>query len=135
MSSEVSSIVPDCPPFVPKMAQGCYLVICTDGPDAASLRITHMVDHFAHIERHWTRFITAGPVRSPGSAAPTGSAFLVLGESLEDVQALLAQDPYISCGMYAGVEYRELTNAAGLFIGGKIWDDREAFVARLTGSK
>lgn len=112
------------------MAQGCYLVTCTDGPDAASLRITHMVDHFAHIERHWTRFITAGPVREPGGSAITGSAFLVLGDSLEEVAAMMAEDPYISCGMYRSVEYRELTNAAGLFIGGKIWDDGEAFARR-----
>ncbi len=124
--------VRNCPPFVPKMAQGCYLVTCTDGPEAAALRIEHMVAHFAHIERHWTRFITAGPVRTPGSAAITGSAFLVLGDSLEEVQTLLAEDLYISCGMYTSVEYRELTNAAGLFIGGKIWDDGEAFARRLS---
>ncbi|MBY9066953.1 YciI family protein [Hyphomonas sp. WL0036] len=122
------------PPHVPKMGQPCYLVTCVDGPGAAELRILHMATHFAHIERHWQRFITAGPVRAPGGGPITGSAFLVLGDTLEEVQALLAHDPYISCGMYASVEYRELTNAAGLFIGGKIWDDTEDFVRRIAGA-
>ena len=126
---------PEVAPFVPKMVQSCYVVTCSDGPEAAHLRLTHMVAHFAHIERNWTRFITAGPIRKPGSAAVSGSVFLVLGDSLGEVQAMMAEDPYISCGMYSSVDYAELTNAAGLFIGGKIWDDKEAFLRRLTGEE
>lgn len=122
----------DFPPFVPKRADKCYLITCTDGPQAAELRLTHMRGHFLHIEKHWKRFITAGPVREPGGTELVGSAFLLLADSLEQAEALMAEDPYISCGMYASIEYKELTCAAGLFIGGKIWDDREAFI-RMAG--
>lgn len=121
------------PPFVRKPEGTCYLVICHDGPSAAKLRAQHLDGHLEHVERHWTRYITAGPFRDPGGEALIGSLFLVMGTTLEEAKSLMQADPYITCGMYASVEYKEFTNSIGQFIGGKIWEDREAIRHRAAG--
>ncbi|MFN7053963.1 YciI family protein [Hyphomonas sp.] len=121
------------PPHVPKPEGTCYLVICRDGPGAAEFRALHLDGHLEHVERHWTRYVTAGPLREPGGEALVGSLFLVMGNSLAEVKALMEADPYLSCGMYASVEYKEFTNSIGQFIGGKIWPSREAIRHRAAG--
>lgn len=121
------------PPYVPKPDGTCYLVLCRDGPGAAELRALHLEGHLEHVERHWTRYITAGPLREPGGEALVGSLFLVMGSSLREVKALMEADPYLNCGMYASVEYKEFTNSIGQFIGGKIWPSREAIRHRAAG--
>lgn len=123
----------DTPPAVEKLAQTCYLVTCNDGPDSAPLRISNLDGHLKHVEDNWRRYITAGPIREPGGEALVGSVFLVLANTLEDAKALMSGDPYITCGMYKSIDYKELTNSIGLFIGGKIWESREAIRHRATG--
>jgi len=127
--------LPDAPPHVPRHPQTCFLVSCKDDPERSqTLRMEHLDAHLAHVERHWKRYVTAGPIREPGGDRLIGSVFLVLAESHEDAQALMQADPYISCGMYASVEYQELTLAIGQFIGGKIWSDAASIRQRATGS-
>lgn len=121
------------PPHVKKPEGTCYLVICHDGPGAAEFRALHLDGHLDHVERNWTRYITAGPFRDPGGEALIGSLFLVMGSTLDEVKALMAGDPYIACGMYASVDYKEFTNSIGQFIGGKIWESRDSIRHRAAG--
>lgn len=121
------------PPTVPRQTQTCYLVTCMDGPKAATARGEHLDGHLAHVEANWQRYVTAGPVRQPGQSPLVGSVFLVFGDSLEDVKTLMAGDPYIACGMYESVDYKELTLSIGQFIGGKIWDSADTIRHRATG--
>ena len=121
------------PPHVPKLGQTCYLVTCRDAPRSADLRKEHLDGHLQHVEENWERYVTAGPLRDPGGEALVGSAFLVLGDSLEDVEALMKGDPYMTCGMYETIEYKEFTNSIGLFIGGKIWESSDAIRHRAAG--
>ena len=121
------------PPTVPRHPQTCYLVTCTDGPKAAALRVEHLDGHLAHVEAYWERYLTAGPMREPGGTDLVGSVFLVFGDTLDEVKALMEGDPYITCGMYDRVEYKELTLSVGQFIGGKIWESADAIRHRATG--
>lgn len=124
---------PQTPPFVPRPKQTCYLVICRDGPDSAEPRGTHLKGHLDHVEKYWTRYITAGPIRDPGAEALVGSVFLVLADDLEDAKALMAGDPYITSGMYETITYNEFSNSIGQYIGGKIWESAEAIAHRAAG--
>ena len=124
---------PDHPPFVPRLDQTCYLVICKDGSDSAGRRVEHLKGHLDHVEAHWTRYITAGPIREPGGEALVGSVFLVLADSLEDAKTLMNGDPYITCGMYETITYNEFSNSIGQCIGGKIWESAEAIAHRAAG--
>jgi uncharacterized protein len=123
----------DAPPHVGKLKQTCYLVVCRDGPGSAPLRHAHLAGHLRHVENHWRRYVTAGPIRTPGEDALIGSVFLVLADTLADARALMNGDPYITCGMYASIEYTEFTNSIGQFIGGKIWESAASIAHRAAG--
>ena len=124
---------PETPPFVPRLDKTCYLVTCRDGPGSAELRATHLKGHLDHVEAHWTRYVTAGPIRDPGGEALVGSVFLVLADDLQDAETLMAGDPYITCGMYATITYHEFSNSIGQYIGGKIWESADAIAHRAAG--
>ena len=124
---------PSPPPHLPKLTQTCYLIICRDRPASAGSRKAHLAGHLKHVEDHWHRYVTAGPIREPGGEALIGSVFLVLADSLEEAQALMNGDPYLTCGMYQHVEYTEFTNSIGQYIGGKIWESAEAIAHRAAG--
>ena len=121
------------PPQVPKLAQKCFLVTAEDGPGSAPLRHEHLNGHLEHVEKNWRRYVTAGPIREPGGEALVGSVFLVLADTLEDAKTLMNGDPYIRCGMYASVTYKEFTHAIGQYIGGKTWGDHASIAHRAAG--
>lgn len=121
------------PPHVAKTSQTCFLIICRDAPGSASLRKEHLEGHLHHVEEHWRSYVTAGPIREPGGDALVGSVFLVLADTLEEAQTLMQGDPYITCGMYETIEYKEFTNSIGLFMGGKIWESADAIRHRAAG--
>ncbi|MEM7662148.1 MAG: YciI family protein [Pseudomonadota bacterium] len=121
------------PPEVPRLTQKCYLVICDDGPGSAAPRGEHLVGHLEHVEKHWQRYVTAGPIRQPGGEALVGSVFLVLANDLNDAKALMEGDPYITCGMYQSITYKEFSNSIGQYIGGKIWGDPASIAHRAAG--
>lgn len=125
--------LPDHPPFVARLEKTCFLVICRDGPDSAEPRATHLKGHLDHVEKYWTRYVTAGPIREPGGEALVGSVFLVLADDLADARALMEGDPYITCGMYETITYNEFSNSIGQYIGGKIWESAEAIAHRAAG--
>ena len=114
------------PKTAPRLDQPCFLVICRDGPGSAGPRGEFLKGHLDHVEEHWERYVTAGPIREPGAEQLVGSVFLVLADSLEDAKALMEGDPYVTCGMYETIEYKEFTNSVGRFIGGKIWESADA---------
>ena len=124
---------PDTPPQVARLDKTCYLVICRDGPDSSAPRAAHLKGHLDHVEKYWTRYVTAGPIREPGGDALVGSVFLVLADSLADAKALMEGDPYITSGMYETITYNEISNSIGQFIGGKIWENAEAIAHRAAG--
>ncbi len=124
---------PKQPPEVPRLPQKCYLVICRDGPDSAKPRLDHLAGHLQHVEDNWTRYITAGPIREPGGEALVGSVFLVLADDISDAQALMNGDPYLTCGMYESIEYKEFSNSIGQYIGGKIWGSPDSVAHRAAG--
>jgi uncharacterized protein YciI len=109
------------------------MVLCVDGPDAPALRARDLDGHLAHVERHWRRYVVAGPLREPGGQALVGSMLLVLGEDVADVMELMNQDPYMTNGQYASVTVRHFTQSIGLFVGGKIWTDADAIRHRAAG--
>lgn len=123
----------DAPPLAQRTDKTCYLIVCKDGPDAPHLRGEHLDGHLDHVEKHWRSYVTAGPMREPGGDAIVGSVFLLLADSLEEAKGVMEGDPYISCGMYQSIDYKEFTNSIGAYIGGKIWDDREAIRGRAAG--
>lgn len=123
----------DEPPTVPRQARATFLVTCEDDPDRSALRADHLMGHLAHVEANWRRYVVAGPLRQNGEERLCGSAFLIYADNLADAQALMAGDPYVTCGLYRSIAYRELTMSIGEHVGGKIWPDRQSLVDRAMG--
>lgn len=129
----MTETLPDTPPHVARHPQTCFLVTCEDDPAQTPLRVTHLEGHLEHVERHWRRYIMAGPLREPGGDRIVGSAFLVLADDLDAAKALMEADPYVSSPLYARVDYKEMTPSIGQFVGGKIWESRDSIRHRALG--
>ncbi|MEM9704700.1 MAG: YciI family protein [Pseudomonadota bacterium] len=118
---------------VPRQSQPTFLVVCEDDPEKAQLRTDFLMGHLEHVEKHWERYVVAGPLRADGSDRLVGSAFIVHADTLDDAKALMSGDPYISSGLYRSITYRDMTLSIGDYIGGKIWRTREELVDRALG--
>lgn len=123
---------PPCP-VAPRAEQPTFLVLCYDGPGAAELRARDLDGHLAHVEAHWRRYVVAGPLREPGGEALIGSMFVVYGDTAEEVDALMRQDPYVTNGQYARIETLHFTQSIGRAVGGKIWPSADAIRHRAAG--
>jgi len=115
-------------PVVSRVHGGCFLVLCEDGPGAPGLRERDLAAHLEHVERHWRRYLAAGPLRTPSQSGPDGSRiigslFLVLATDETEARTLMAGDPYFANGQYHAVRFLEFTPAIGRWLGGKIWAD------------
>lgn len=122
-------------PTAPRMAQPCFLVLCEDGSKAPSLRERDLEGHLAHVERHWRRYLAAGPLRNPGETALSGSIFLVFATDEAEVRTLMEGDPYFTNGQYQSVRIVGFTPAIGLSLGGKIWSDPASLRGRAAGGE
>ena len=80
-----------------------YVIIGHDAPDGAQKRPTVRPAHLEHL-RPLSR---AGRVRLAGPFLDrTGSLIVVEADSLAEVWALVARDPYVTEGVFNGVEVK-----------------------------
>lgn len=113
-------------PVVPRLESPTFLVLAYDIADTAQalkLRDDFMEGHLSHTEANWTRYVTAGPMRTDDGQGFVGSMFLVRGTDKADVETLMKGDPYFRCGLYGRVEIVPAVAAIGTAIGGRIWTD------------
>ena len=123
-------------PTVERLNEACFLVIARDIEDAdkvEALRKDHLNGHLSHVEAHWERYLTAGPIRAPGETRLIGSTFLIFAKDEASARAVLANDPYFISGLYASVELFEQTLSIGRFLGGKIWASADEIRGKAAG--
>lgn len=121
------------PPTVARQSQPTFLFICKDSPDAPRLRALHLDGHLRHVEENWHRYVTAGPLKAPGSAAIHGSALIVMADNVEEAWAVMKGDPYFTTGLFASVEVHDMTMSIGIYPGGKIWESVDAIRHKANG--
>jgi uncharacterized protein len=121
------------PPTIARQSQPTFLFVCKDGPNAPALRGEHLEGHLRHVEENWERYVTAGPLKAPGSAAIHGSALIVKAETVEDAWAVMKGDPYFTTGLFASVDVHDMTMSIGLYPGGKIWESVDAIRHKANG--
>ena len=117
-------------PTVERVAERAFLVVAYDGADSAAVRDTELEGHLDYIERYCDRYLTCGPINNPGDPTLIGSFFLVAAVDERDARSLVDGDPYVQSGMYASIDIREVTPAAGRWMGGVIWESAESVRAR-----
>lgn len=94
-----------------------FLVYCRDKEGAGALRASTRAKHLAWLRASSERILFVGPLLSPdplaslegGSSGKVGTMLLCCGESLAEVQAWAAQDPYRLAGLFAHVTVAPFT--------------------------
>jgi uncharacterized protein YciI len=78
-----------------------FVIFGFDGPDGEAKRKLHRPAHLAHLEPldSQGRVILAGPLTDK-----TGSLIVIEADSLAEVQALTAADPYVKFGVFERLE-------------------------------
>ncbi len=77
-----------------------FVILGFDGPEGEAKRKIHRPAHLAHLAPldAQGRVILAGPLTDK-----TGSLIIVEANSMEEVQQLVAADPYVSSGVFERV--------------------------------
>lgn len=83
-----------------------YVLICEDKPDSLELRLANREDHLAFIGTQGDRVHLAGPMLSDDGEGMVGSLFIIDADSIDEVQAMNADDPYTLAGLFARVTIR-----------------------------
>ncbi|MEY3201259.1 MAG: hypothetical protein RIR70_809 [Pseudomonadota bacterium] len=90
-----------------------YALIGEDAPDSLALRMSVRPEHLARVKALCDegRVVLAGPMPAidspdPGPAGFAGSLIVAEFASLDDAQAWLAADPYVTHGVFARTSVR-----------------------------
>jgi uncharacterized protein len=81
-----------------------YLLNARDKPNALELRMANRQAHLDWAKSHANSILMAGPVFADDGETFAGSTFVVEFETLEQVEAWAAQDPYAKAGLFHSVE-------------------------------
>ena len=76
-----------------------YVVMFEDDEAFADQRARHMQAHLAFLERHADRIHAAGPLVDAGDGTPAGGLWLVDAKDRQQVDALVAEDPFRNTGL------------------------------------
>ena len=121
------------PKTMPRQNQPTFLFVCKDGLDAPRLRAEHLDGHLRHVETNWENYVTAGPLKAPGSPTIHGSALIVKADTLAAAWDILNGDPYFTSGLFTTVEVHDMTMSIGTYVGGKIWESADAVRHKANG--
>lgn len=83
-----------------------FVVYCIDKPFSTALRSVTRDEHLKFVRESGGMVRFAGPLLSDDGGKMTGSLLIVEGETLEDVRAWQATDPYQKAGLFERVEIR-----------------------------
>jgi hypothetical protein len=123
------------PALAPRLAESAFAVWCADGPKAGELRKAHLDGHLDYIERHYDRYLVAGPLRRDGEARLAGSLLVIVADTEAEARRFLGGDPYVAEGVFAEMIFRKMTPAAGRWMGGVIWEGPESLRALADGGQ
>ena len=84
-----------------------FVMYGLDGPNGLEIRKTTRQTHLDWINAQAPRVKAAGPMYAEDGQTPVGSMFILEADSLAHANALCAQDPYTSAGLWAKLEIRQ----------------------------
>ena len=84
-----------------------FAAICTDKPGFFEKRLATRPVHLEWLASVADKVKIAGPFQNEDGSIMNGSLFIVEGNSIEEVRALLSNDPYVvKAGLFQSVEIR-----------------------------
>ena len=112
-------------PSVNKLKDQVFLVLAYDNEDKDHIRIEFLDEHLEFIEKNFKQYLSCGPLRLPGEKDIIGSFFIITSQNEEELNAFLQKDPYFENSLYEKLRILLATPAAGLWMGGVIWNNAE----------
>ena len=80
-----------------------YVLFCEDKSDSEALRIANREAHLAYIGENAAMVKLAGPMLSDDGEHMLGSMLILEADSVDEVRALNAADPYTLAGLFGTV--------------------------------
>jgi hypothetical protein len=80
-----------------------FVLFCEDKPDSEALRLKTREAHLAYVATRQDMISLAGPMLSDDGEHMLGSLFIIDADSIDDVRALNAEDPYTRAGLFGRV--------------------------------
>jgi uncharacterized protein YciI len=80
-----------------------YVLFCEDKAGAEALRLETREAHLAFVGTQGDRIKLAGPMLSDDGEHMIGSLFIIEADSIDDVRAMNAKDPYTKAGLFERV--------------------------------
>lgn len=76
-----------------------WAALFTDREDSGDIRAAHASAHQAFLRAHKGEIVLAGALREEHGGVPSGGLWIFEAESRQDVEAIIAKDPFIVHGL------------------------------------
>lgn len=83
-----------------------YVVHCLDHDGAVEKRLSHYDAHKAYLAAATVKTVISGPLLADDEATMIGSCFVIEANTLAEVQAFNAADPFAKAGLWKTVSIR-----------------------------
>lgn len=83
-----------------------YIVLCTDKPGSGQVRADNRPEHIEFLKAAGDAIKLGGATLGDDGETPNGSFLMVEGDSLDEVKAWAAGDPFAKAGLFESVEIR-----------------------------
>lgn len=91
-----------------------FMMICRDKPDGLDARMAARPAHLEFLKSFGDRVKLGGAMLDGTGEKPIGSVIVITADSLADAQAIAAQDPYATAGVFESVEIVPFRQAVGV---------------------
>jgi uncharacterized protein YciI len=81
-----------------------FAVIFDDRPGQGALREQHLQAHLLWLDENRDWVLVGGSLRETPEQTPLGGLWIVEAESRQAVQERIKSDPFLACGLRAGVQ-------------------------------
>jgi uncharacterized protein YciI len=86
-----------------------YAVLFEDDDSHADMRVKHMTEHLAFLERNARNIQAAGPLTDAVDRNPAGGLWLVEADSPQAVRELIENDPFWPTGLRKSIRVLQWT--------------------------
>jgi uncharacterized protein len=90
-----------------------FVAICVDRPHSLEVRLANRSTHLDFHKTLGAKVKAAGAMLGEDLQTPVGSMLIFEGETLAEIEAILAADPYARAGLFESATVRPWRQAVG----------------------
>ena len=90
-----------------------FVATCVDKPHSLEIRLANRPTHLDYLKQLGAKVKAAGAMLGEDLQTPVGSMLIFEGDSLAQIEGILAADPYARAGLFESVTVRPWRQAVG----------------------